>query len=190
MSVCASAGLMHHLGLVCFGLKVYINLPLDTEMLFHNPHIPESLSKMERGSACPAAASSEFLKTLKECADECSSSSLQKFYSDSKMFCAVEISLLDEGYINHCSFPPCLAHRQLPFYITKTESDAPYGSFLLFFRKSSTTCPCVRLFGLVDNPVYCERCTHPAYVPSKNKRNSAQRHGDVGRFRIRYSKRG
>ena len=76
MLVCASGELdAHRLGLAYLGLRVYINLPLDTEMLFCSTHFSESLSKVERGSACPAAASSEFLKTLKECADECSSSS-------------------------------------------------------------------------------------------------------------------
>ena len=44
----SSGGLdAHHLGLVCLGLKVYINLPLDTEMLLHNPHIPHSISKQD-----------------------------------------------------------------------------------------------------------------------------------------------
>ena len=63
MSVCASAGLdAHRSGLAYLGLRVYINLPLDTEMLFHNSHIPESTQNLMRLRACPAAASSEFSK--------------------------------------------------------------------------------------------------------------------------------
>ena len=46
MSVCAAAGLdAHHLGLAYLGFRVYINAPLDSELLFYIPHFPESLSK-------------------------------------------------------------------------------------------------------------------------------------------------